>query len=321
MKFFALLLLVLALSKQILSQQSFDLPHCKCVDEIQRSTPILDGKYTRTCRGKLIESGAFSNGEKDGEWTTYNPKGKIIRKLKYQKGKIDGPVDLFYADGTPKLTASFFNGSPNGEWTYYTSKGKKWIDGSYNQGVPVGQWTIRDRKGNNIILQYDYSVNLYVKNGDASFLNDKAILQNDNTSEYFILHIPRRPENNGPSPLGGFHFSSDLMVQLAEVPLDYWDTYVNYKYQMSVGVKENHLSTFTLKIIDKHMPDNTTLYPFIVNTDRDAQLKRVQHSSLSKTLLDYKVKDALSLLMPWTNEQACTIEVYVPFVINDIVGL
>jgi hypothetical protein len=106
MKFFALLLLVLALSKQILSQQSFDLPHCKCVDEIQRSTPILDGKYTRTCRGKLIESGAFSNGEKDGEWTTYNPKGKIIRKLKYQKGKIDGPVDLFYADGTPKLTAS-----------------------------------------------------------------------------------------------------------------------------------------------------------------------------------------------------------------------
>lgn len=301
------------------SQHIQKMEHCGCVDEVQTIAPVLEGNYSRHCNGKLIESGAFTEGVKTGEWSTRSAKGQLIRRFHYVKGKLHGNVSVFYPDGTIKLQAAFSQGLPDSSWTYYTPKGKPWVTGKYTDGEPVGLWTIADKKGNSPVVEYDFTKNQAGKNGDPAFLRNRAIVKNDNTHQYFILYYPDRIGAKEPSPLGGYHFASDLFVQLMEVPLDYWDTYVSYKYKWKVSLTTSHVATHSVSVIDDHLNDEVPVLPFIINTNRDGKLKRVEHSELSRKLLDYKIREALSLLPPWINQGEASAEVYVPYVINQII--
>lgn len=77
------------------------LDYCNCVDNVGQINPAPDGKFERTCKGKVIETGLFKNGSKDGEWITYDQKGIIIRKISYTNGKLNGKSELFLIMGAP----------------------------------------------------------------------------------------------------------------------------------------------------------------------------------------------------------------------------
>lgn len=305
-------------STPLFAQHTESIDYCQCTDEYGTVNPIRDGKYVRTCNGKMIETGQFSKGKKHGEWITYSTKGQLIRKFSYANGQLHGPVQLFYPDGTAKVSAYFTNGLPDSSWQYFTPRGKVWITGTYQSGAPQGQWVIRDKKGNSPVSIYDYTSGQYVQQGDPAFLKNMAIVQNDNTHEYFILHYPQRMALSAPHPLGGFLFASDLFVYLMEVPADYWNTYASLKYQWHIQLTANHIAKYSVTNLERHMDDDIPVLPFIINTNRDSKLKSVDHSAASRLLLDDKIAETLSLLPPWINEEAITTDVYVPYVINQV---
>jgi hypothetical protein len=49
-------------------------------------------------------------------------------------------------------------------------------------------------------------------------------------------------------------------------------------------------------------------------------LKGVNQTELSKQLLDFKIEETLNLLPPWVFGDKRETEVYVPYVINQIIG-
>ena len=302
------------------AQQIQKLSYCNCVDQIDQLNHALDGKFERSCNGKIIETGSFKGGQKIGEWISYNKNGAMIRKMNYSNGKPDGKWEIFSANGTPKLTAYFNNGIKTGTWTYFTSKGQILISGEYENGIPKGIWTINDKKGKYSAVQYDFNTSKYLANESYFFHKDGSIIRNDNTEEYYILRYPRRPLSNGTLPIGGMYFTSDLFVELMEVPLDFWDTYVNYKYRAIFTTTSENKTTVVLQILEDHMNDDVPIFPFIIKTNKDSKLKEINHSKLSKQLLDLKIEETLNLLPPWIYKDKQEVSVYIPYVINQIIG-
>ena len=301
-----------------ISQAVQNLDYCNCVDKLESSEQILEGTFTRVCNGKVIETGNFKNGVKNGEWTTFSKKGTLIRKVNYTAGVLNGKVELYYLNKQPKLLANFVDGKKDGKWTYFTKKGKTFVDGEFNLGKPINLWTIKDDKGKKILVQYDYTNLKYLVNSPSSFHNDNAILQNENSEEYYILKYPTRVVKGGTQPMGGFAFASDIFVELVEVPLDYWDTYMNYKYKATFKVDADNSNSLSIMKISDHMSDSTPIFPFIVNTNPDSKIKKIEHSPLSIKLLDYKLFEALSFMPPWIYNDLAEVDVYVPYVINKI---
>lgn len=134
--------LITALAVNIsLGQQTEKLDYCNCQDQFDQITPDLNGKYERTCNDVLIEKGGFVGGLKDGVWITFSRKGKLIRKLNYDRGLLSGKVELFYLNGKPKVIGQFENGNKIGQWSYYTKKGKILSEGSFENNKPIDIWT------------------------------------------------------------------------------------------------------------------------------------------------------------------------------------
>jgi hypothetical protein len=300
------------------SQHTEKLDYCHCVDQIDSITPVLEGKFERKCNDKIIETGLFIDGEMDGEWITYTPKGKIIRKINYIKGKLHGNSQFFYASGKLKLTASFIDGKKDGSWKYYTEKGKVYIDGEYSKDKPINIWTIKDLKGSQILVQYDFSKSTYLKNEPLAYHKNWDVVQNDNTGWFGILLYPDRIEGKGNAPLGGYYFANDLIVELMQVPIDFWDTYTSLKYKIEYKVASDNSYTVSSTEIEKHMEDNNPSFPYILKTNDADKLKKVEHSKLSKKLLAMKINETLNFMPPWIFSEQNVVEVYLPFVLNQI---
>jgi hypothetical protein len=299
-------------------QKVENLDYCNCLDKIENNEPNLEGNFERICNNQVVETGGFKNGEKNGQWITYSKKGALIRKVNYTDGKLNGSVELYYLSSQPKLIANFINGKKDGKWTYFTKKGNVFIEGEFSLDKPINVWTIKDDKGKKILIQYDYTNLKYLVNNPANFHSDNAILKNENSEEYYILKYPKRVQKEGTQPIGGFYFASDIFVELVEIPLDYWDTYMNYKYKATFKVGTDNSSLLSIAKINDHMPDSTPIYPFIISTNPDSKIKKIEHSQLSIKLLDNKIFEALSFMPPWIYGDSNEVEVYVPYVINKI---
>lgn len=317
-----MLLLLFLFSSLSYSQVTVDIDYCNCKDKIDEITPELNGKFERTCAGTLIETGSFINGLKTGEWTTYSKKGTVIRRINYNAGRLDGKSEVFFITGEPRLSANFDDGKQTGKWTWYSSNGGILLSGDYVAGKPVGVWTINDSKGKQPVISYNYDNDEYLKKGKSWLHKNKQIIKNDNTGEYFILFSPanRPAEPSGTAPLGGFKYASDIFIDMLEIPLDYWDTLINYKYKATFNVESDNSSSFSIEIIPDHMPDETPIFPMIVSTNKDSKLKKDEPGELSKKLLSYKLNEALSFTPPWIKGGQAKVEVYVPYVINKIIG-
>jgi len=90
---------------------------------------IKDGKANGAvtyfyASGKVMEKGAFANGEKTGEWLRWSEEGQKIAQAFYKEGKKDGL------------------------WLVWDINGIKRYEMNYAMGEKVGKWMMWDEKGN-----------------------------------------------------------------------------------------------------------------------------------------------------------------------------
>ena len=297
-------------------QQTEKIDYCNCQDQIEQISPDLNGTFERKCNGVLIEKGEFVNGLKNGEWVTYSRKGKLIRKINYDNGLLNGKIELFYVNGKPKANGQFEKGNKIGKWIYYTEKGKILSEGSYDSNKPIDIWTINDKKGKKPVVQYDYNSKKYLINKPTPFHKDGDIIQNENTEEWYILKSPDLKYSSKSEPLGGYDFANFMFIELVEVPENYWDTYLYQKYKVSYKITAENELLFDSELFTGDLPDNNLELTFLIMTNPTSKIKRIDHSDLQIKLLDYKIKEALSIMPPWISNEQSEIDVYVHYVIN-----
>lgn len=297
-------------------QQIEKLDYCNCQDMITQISPILNGQFERKCKGVLIEKGEFVNGLKNGEWITYSRKDKLIRKINYDNGLLHGKIELFYVNGKPKLIGQFDKGNKIGKWTYYTDKGMVLAEGSYDSNKPIDIWTINDKKGKKSVVQYDFNSKKYLLNSPAPFHKNRDIIQNENTEEWYILLSPDLKYSSKSEPLGGYAFANFMFIELVEVPENYWDTYLYQKYKVSYKITADNNVTFNSQLFTGDLPGNHLEFTFLAMTNPASKIKRIEFSDLQIKLVDFKIKEALSLMPPWIYNEQSDIDLYIHYVIN-----
>lgn len=110
-----------------------------------------------------------------------------------------------------------------------------------------------------------------------------------------------------------------MLVDLIEVPVDYWDAYISYNYLIKFNITNDNISSFLVEPIQNYHENGTLIYPFIVSTDPESQLIKKEHTELSKKLLNFKINEAISFLPPWIFKDKTDVEVNLPYVINRII--
>lgn len=301
--------IILLLAQVGYSQEVYELKNCNCKDYITQTKPKLQGEYKRVCNGKTIEQGNFVDGVKDGIWQSWSKKGNLIRSFNYSNGQLNGEVKFYYVNGTKKFEGSFQNGLKTGIWNFYSESGKVIKSGKYENGIPVGVWQIFNWTGEKVLFSYDYSQKKYLKRGkESKYFEDLAIMQNDNTEEWYILVYPKRVDTAKLMPIEGYILCNDIYTNLMEVPLDIWDTYLQFEIDVSVTIKSGEIQSLTIDTLASTTFDNPA-FTFLINTNKENKLKNVEHGELSLKLLEYKILEVLLLMGPWVgNDDTFTIK-------------
>jgi hypothetical protein len=314
-KLFSLILLVVF--RFGYTQTIENLKHCKCEDSFEQIVPSFNGNYKRTCSGKIIEEGIFADGKKDGIWKTWSLKGNLIKIFSYTKGTPNGEVKYFYANGKKKIEGSFDNGLKSNIWTYYNDKGKIIKQGKYENGTPIGIWKVFDWKGKKELFVYDFSTENYLKKAKEShYFELAAIMQNENTEKWYILHrFEDAPNTAALMPVEGYILGNDLYVNLIEVPVDIWDTYLQYDFDVEVTIKSGEIISLKRVVINEDQTKNP-MFTFLITTNNKDKLTRVDHSETSLKLLEYKIIETLWLMGPWIGKDG-TIIIETGYVLNE----
>jgi antitoxin component YwqK of YwqJK toxin-antitoxin module len=281
------------------SQVKFKYPHCNCEDIIEQAEPTLNGTYKRVCNGIVIEQGLFLNGNKDGNWKSWSKTGKLIKNINYSNGKLIGTFQLFYLNGKKKFTGSFNNGMKDGVWSYFNNKEKVIKTGLYENGTPRGIWKIYDFKGKNELIVYNYDDSSYISNSeDVLYFEPNAIIQNENSEEWFIRHQFNKHEKNKIKPIEGFLLSNDFYTNLIEIPYEIWDTYFQHDLTTEVTFNNKEISTIQ---IDTSITNDIVkpTYTFLISTNSEDKLSKVEHTEFTKKLLEHKLIETLWLMGPW----------------------
>jgi len=322
MKYLIPAVLFLALSTLSQAQTTVEYPHCKCTEIINYSpsdSKLRQGTYKMTCNGVTVEEGSYTDGLKDGLWTSYNKKGIVIAKIDYADGQPNGAYLLFYYTGKVKLKAQFATGTPTGTWQYFNQKEKIIKTGEYHDGKPVGVWTIFDKSGKKSIAQYDFdSGGPFPVDADA-YYKPNSIHQDNKSGEYFIDHYPSRFPKSTASPLGGFLLAGDFFTDLMSIPDVMMDTYAHYEFTANVNLERNSVIDISVTdVYKRHFDPNAPALTFIVETNPPAKLKRVEHNADNINDLKDKIRETIILLGPWTNMTDSDVAIQIPFVLNDI---
>ena len=53
-----------------------------------------------------------------------NKRGTIVRERNFENDQLHGPINVYYDDGTPKLTGKFENNTRVGTWKHFDPEGK-----------------------------------------------------------------------------------------------------------------------------------------------------------------------------------------------------
>ncbi len=84
-------------------------------------TGILYGRYDN---GELMTTQEYVDGIGNGTWTSYDPDGRKYEEGTYVDNRVEGPVVLYYEDGSVKARGQYRHWKqPIGKWTYYDRSG------------------------------------------------------------------------------------------------------------------------------------------------------------------------------------------------------
>lgn len=303
-----------------IAQEKITYKHCNCVDEIQTLSPKPNGKYARICDNKVIETGTFLNGVKDGEWKSYSTEGTLIKVIHYSNGVLDGDVLFNYSSGKKKLLGSFSKGLKNGNWSFYSQKEKLQWDLTYNQGLPTGNAQVYDRKGKNVVISFNYDTDSYSKNDTHfSLFDDKMeTIEDASSKEWFILLIPEIDEVSAKLALNQENTDSQLLLSMIEIPTEYFNTYFKAQYDVSMSFQDYGLKNIEIVRVTE-ADDNNPNFAFLALTNDPDKLHKIEPQEFSLMLLDTKIKEAFSMIQPWQIKNG-DFHLAFYFVINDIKG-
>lgn len=298
------------------AQEKITYKHCNCVDEIETLSPKPNGKYARICDNKVIETGTFLNGVKDGEWKSYSTEGTLIKVIHYSNGVLDGDVLFNYNNSKKKLSGSFSNGLKNGPWSFYTDESKIQWDATYNQGKPIGITNVYDRKGKKPVISFNYDTDSYIKKDPNFSLHDKepSIAQEATSGGWFILLVP---ESNGNTD-SQKNTDSQLFMSMLEIPSEYFNTYFKGQYNIHLSFENYGVKNLT---VERAMPtkENIPVFAFPVMTNDPDQLSRIEPQPFSLLLLDSKIKETFSMIQPWQIKNG-DFDFIFSYIINEIDG-
>ena len=95
------------------------------------------------------------------------------------------------------------------------------------------------------------------------------------------------------------------------------DTYTNFNFNVTIKVESNSLKSISSANVDRiSYNSKLPILPFIVETNPPAKLKRVDHNKKSIDLLRENIEEVTMLMGPWIGNSS--VDIYVPFVLNDI---
>lgn len=302
------------------AQEKITYQHCNCTDVIETLNPNPNGKYTRTCDSKIIETGNFINGQKEGEWKSYSTEGTLIKTIHYSNGVLNGEVLFNYASGKKKLSGSFSNGQKNGYWAFYSQEDKIQWDLTYDHGKPTGNAQSYDKKGKKVLISFNFETGSYLKNDSelSWFEGDPSVLQDATSTGWFLLFFPNMEENAEKLKLDQKNTDSQLFLSMMEIPSEFFDTYNKTKYVVNFSFQDYGLKSLQVER-EKDANENAPVFPFAVITNDADKLSRIEHQEFSMWLLDSKIKEAFSLVQPWQIKNG-DFQVIFYFIINEIGG-
>ena len=263
----------------------------------------LNGKFERTYDERVVETGTYLNGKKNGTWTSTSTQGKIIKQLAYKNDVPDGKVNLFFADGKPRVTGAYINGLKEGSWNYYNSKDKVVKTGVYSKGVPKGVWVFYDEDGKSIIEKYDFDQQkqLIDNRSTLHFSDDEIKFKSDYMVKNYryreVIDVPAP----GARPLGGYRKTKELFAKNFEIPQDIWFTYVSQTYFVTYKISPaGSFEDITVSRIKRSNLRYKTGMDFYFFTEYDNHLQRVNIDE--RTLFHFadKIKEDFDLFYgPW----------------------
>ena len=109
--------------------------------EIEYKNGVENGKFSEFyLYGGLKKEGQYINGNKEGEWKTYDKDGDIILKESYKNGQLHGEFERRIKSHSIRIFGQYINGKREGKWC----KTDDWstIKLNYKDGVKDGKYSI-----------------------------------------------------------------------------------------------------------------------------------------------------------------------------------
>lgn len=70
-----------------------------------------------------LMKGEVKGGVRQGPWTSYFADGALRSRGIYENGELNGPTEVFHANGKPYYTGQYSAGLTVGEWRFYDAAG------------------------------------------------------------------------------------------------------------------------------------------------------------------------------------------------------
>ena len=119
------------------------------VSNNQKKKRVIEDGQTITYHdnGRIKKKGQFKAGKKDGDWMTFNQKGKLITIITYDEGKAiktenPGAIQdsvIYHDNGRIKMQGLTNAGKRHGEWNRFDAKGKLLTVTIYDFGDIISQ--------------------------------------------------------------------------------------------------------------------------------------------------------------------------------------
>jgi len=93
-----------------------------------------------TLNEQQSDLGRYSNGKKDGVWTTWYRNGQKESKVDYDDGRKDGKWTHWYENGKKHSEENYDDGVKDGEYIERDSLGNIVLKGLFNNGIKDGNW-------------------------------------------------------------------------------------------------------------------------------------------------------------------------------------
>lgn len=111
-----------------------------------KNLSIRKGTYLSYQKGKPKEKGSYDKGHKNGEWTTYNSDGEILKKTEnFTHGKLDGKY-VEYWNGN-KEEGNYLIGKKTGNWKFTYKEGNTAGEEVYDEAGKKVEGKYYDKEG------------------------------------------------------------------------------------------------------------------------------------------------------------------------------